>query len=188
MWSFTGIYCPCYPSGKAFFWSSLNQISISISEPWLILGDFNSIISQAEKNGGNPFSSSSSTNLSAELSNLGLIDLGFHGHPFTWSNKRAGSANIQERLDRGVGNNEWISLFPYSSIFHLPAIGSDHNPIILNTSIDSLCPKPFRFESMWLDDITCFETVNAGWNKLVTGSPTFKLHSRIKNVKAYLKA
>lgn len=36
----------------------------------------------------------------------GLMDLGFEGHPFTWNNKRGGLENIQERLDRGIANED----------------------------------------------------------------------------------
>lgn len=128
------------------------------------MGDFNAIISQNEKKGGLSFASSSSHNFASDLSNLGLIDLGFHGYPYTWSNKRVGIDNIQQRLDRGVGNTDWISLFPLATIHHLPAIGSDHAPILLNTSVETNEPKPFRFENMWIDDKSCFDTVHQGWN------------------------
>lgn len=39
---------------------------------------------------------------------------------------------------------------------------------------------------MWLDDKTCYNTVHTSWNKPVFGSPPFKLHSKIKNVKKAL--
>lgn len=34
----------------------------------------------------------------------GLEDMGFSGHNFTWSKKKGGVGNIQERLDRGVAS------------------------------------------------------------------------------------
>lgn len=185
-WYLTGIYCPCYPTGRNLFWDAINNLSLTFSEPWILIGDFNSITCQAEKKGGNPFASSSNNNFSNNLDDLGLVDLGFHGNQFTWTNKRAGSDNIQERLDRGVANVDWITLFPHASILHLPAILSDHKPL-LSTDINTNSPKPFRFESMWLDDKTCFDTVHNGWTMPVFGSPSYKLHARIKNVKLALK-
>lgn len=167
-WLFSGVYCPCYPIGKTQFWIDINSFAdnlITTTTPWLLMGDFNSIISQAEKSGGKSFASSSKKTLYNDLNNLHLIDLGFHGHPFTWSNKRNGLANIQQRLDRGVANSDWCTLFPKASIFHLPAIGSDHSPLILNSNTNANGgPKPFKFEAMWLDDDSCHDIVDHGWH------------------------
>ncbi|KAL7157223.1 hypothetical protein ABFS83_02G063300 [Erythranthe nasuta] len=135
-------------------WDQLTTISNSFSGAWLVIGDFNSITSQAEKRGGNSFASSSRHTLLTDLKSLGLIDLGYHGSSFTWSNKRNGKANIQQRNDRGVANDLWCTDFPHSSILNLPAI-VDHN----------IGAKPFRFEAMWLQDATCFDTVRGAWNK-----------------------
>lgn len=77
----------------------------SHSESWLLLGDFNSVVSQTEKKGGRPVASSSSGGLRQFITNNGLIDLGFNGNPFTWNNGRGGCANIRERLDRGLVND-----------------------------------------------------------------------------------
>lgn len=109
-----------------------------------MMGDFNDIMSQHEQKGGNPFVSSSTHNLSSDLNNLGLM--GFQGYPYTWSNKRIGTNNIQQRLDRGIGNPDWLFFFPHASILHLPAIFSDHSAILLTTSTDIPTPKPFRFK------------------------------------------
>lgn len=40
---------------------------------------------------------------------------------------------------------------------------------------------------MWLDDPSCFDIVHKGWSLHVNGSPSYKLHSKIKNVKNALK-
>jgi hypothetical protein len=63
-----------------------------------------------------------------------LVDLGFVGNRFAWSNHRSGSANIRERLDRGFANQNWVHIFPNSLINHFPAIQSNHCPILLSTS------------------------------------------------------
>lgn len=139
-------------------------ISRAFSGPWLMMGDFNSILSQAEKIGGNQFASSSTYTLLDDLNKLALIDLGYHGYPYTWNNKRSGKANIQERLDRGVANDLWCTSFPHASILHLPALSSDHNPILLNTNIQgSNVHRPFRFEPMWIEDPTCSDIISKAW-------------------------
>lgn len=34
------------------------------------------------------------------INELGRIDVGFSGSPYTWTNRTRGAANIMERLDR----------------------------------------------------------------------------------------
>ncbi|KAL5771617.1 hypothetical protein ACOSP7_015771 [Xanthoceras sorbifolium] len=40
-----------------------------------------------------------------------FVDLGFSGPLFTWNNKRGGSRNVQERLDRFFVTSQWVNLF-----------------------------------------------------------------------------
>lgn len=60
---------------------------------------------------------------------------------------------------------EWRVLFPYAEAFALPAVGSDHSPILL-----SICPRParrnksFRLEAFWLDDEEYGLIVKEAWN------------------------
>jgi hypothetical protein len=68
------------------------------------------------------------------MSTLGMVDLGFSGNPFTWSNHRQGSGLIKERLGRCIANSQWIHFFPSYFATHLPGFSSDHNPLLLNFS------------------------------------------------------
>jgi len=54
------------------------------------------------------------------MDNCGLMDLGFQGPRFTWTNKSPNwQHNIKERLDRDLGNVEWKLIFPAAEISHL---------------------------------------------------------------------
>lgn len=166
------VYGPSRFHEKRHFWTSLMALANTISDLWLVVGDFNSVCSQSEKRGGRLFGSSSSSGLLQFTNAAGLIDLGFNGNPFTWNNGRQGCANIRKRLDRGLANHSRRLLFPNASILHSPAYASDHLPVVLNTDgLGNLTRRPFRFEAMWIRDAGSFFTVLTAWAMHVKGSP-----------------
>jgi hypothetical protein len=105
-----------YGKNKFNFWDSLSSVGKNFDVPWLCLGDFNVILDQSEKLGGRPFSNSSNDVFRSFMDQLGMIDLGFTGNPFTWSDNRQGKHLIKERLDRGLSSSQWIHLFPTFSL------------------------------------------------------------------------
>lgn len=85
--------------------------------------------------------------------NTGMMDLGFVGNLYTWSNGREGQGRIMERLDRGMANGDWRALFPRATVTHLTRFVVDHAPILLDSLGDrDHHPKPFRFEAFWAED------------------------------------
>lgn len=50
-WLCTGLYASPYHSVRPSIWNHLCDLSSSVSDPWLILGDFNEIISPLEQKG-----------------------------------------------------------------------------------------------------------------------------------------
>uniref|UniRef100_M1DXE2 Retrotransposon protein, unclassified n=1 Tax=Solanum tuberosum TaxID=4113 RepID=M1DXE2_SOLTU len=65
------------------------------------------------------------------LDHYNLIDLGFKGCKYTWTNKRYKNRHdlILERLDRCAANNSWILGYPHCTVTHLPRTKSDHCPL-----------------------------------------------------------
>lgn len=99
----------------------------------------------------------------------GLQDLGFSGHPFTWSNGRQGEDQIQCRLDRAMVNESFISRFSPIKVSHPPWFGSDHSPlkIILEDHNQVAARKRihlFRFEEGWANEPRCEDLVRRIWN------------------------
>lgn len=99
-----------------------------------------------------------------DLNDLGSIDLGFTGYPYTWNNKRKGTGNIQQRLDS-----------------HFTAIASDYCPITLDCipSVTNLA-KPFKFEAMWLQDDVYFDVVHNSRNMFFMVLLSIKLAPGLK--------
>jgi hypothetical protein len=187
-WMVSFVYGPPYKKFCSDFWSKLANFGVTFSEPWLCIVDFNAITASIDKLGGRPFYSNFDNCFSQFLNSLGLIDLGFSSNPFTWSNNRQGLALIKEHLDRGVASFSWIQSFPQFSVTHLPAYSSDHNPLILNTSlsIPSL-PRPFRFEEFWSRDPSCGVVITEAWSLAITSSASFCLTKKLKHTKKALK-
>jgi len=84
------------------------------------IGGFNAISSPFDKYGGRPFHSSFNNSFTHFLNSMGMIDLGFSGNPYTWTNHRQGLGLIKEFLDRGIASLDWIHTFPtFLSLIYL---------------------------------------------------------------------
>uniref|UniRef100_A0A7N0VCC1 Endonuclease/exonuclease/phosphatase domain-containing protein n=1 Tax=Kalanchoe fedtschenkoi TaxID=63787 RepID=A0A7N0VCC1_KALFE len=99
-------------------WSDLLNIALSVQVPWLVFGDFNSILSTQDKFGSNA-SLRDTEELSHFCSASNLTDIPYTGYRFTWSNRREISTRC--KLDRIMCNSLWMSAFPSShAIFANP--------------------------------------------------------------------
>ncbi|KAL7153226.1 hypothetical protein ABFS83_04G152200 [Erythranthe nasuta] len=87
-WRFTGIYGFPEQQRRNETWSLLRQLNAQSNLPWVIGGDFNEILFNSEKVGGLVRSPSSIEAFRAVLAECTLVDLGYVGSHFTWSNHR----------------------------------------------------------------------------------------------------
>ncbi|XP_030948600.1 uncharacterized protein LOC115972446 [Quercus lobata] len=112
---------------------------------------------------------------------LGFIDLGFSSRKFTWRGKR-GESMILERLDSSFATPSWLELFPATRVQHLHSNAFDHNPIIIKPEGIVHCKnKPFRFESMWMKEVGCRNTIVDAWGFPSYESNMFLASSKIKH-------
>nr|XP_011457627.1 PREDICTED: uncharacterized protein LOC105349504 [Fragaria vesca subsp. vesca] len=158
-WMLSVIYASPNNTSRALLWTYLANLAGSTSLPWVLIGDFNELISVDD------ISTKSLVGRCGGLKNwiseAAMIDLGFKGSCFTWSNNR-----IKERLDRAFCNMDWRSIFSEAFIRHLPRTRSDHCPILLqlfsNNSINKAA-APFRFQAMWFSHEKYLDFVSMTW-------------------------
>jgi len=187
-WMLSCVYGSPYHHNKDQFWDNLMDLGANFSGAWLCIGDFNMILDQSEKTEGLPYACSSRDFFRNFMNTQGMVDLGFSGNPFTWSNHREGRHQIKQRLDRRVASTSWISLFPSFSIRHLPDDNSNHNPLLLNTAVSQLTlSRPFRFEEFWITHPECLLVIVAAWELFILGSPAYILVKKLKSTKQALK-
>ncbi|KAG5541735.1 hypothetical protein RHGRI_021533 [Rhododendron griersonianum] len=146
-------------------WDNLTTLADNHSEPWLMMGDFNEVIFSHEKCGGRPLNWNRVSKFKDCIDRCGMLDLGFSGSRFTWTNLRQAGGIIRERLDRCLANASWNLIFPEAAVQHLARVHSDHCPVVLNSipSPPPLLDRPFRLEPMWLTDSSFFTVVEQCW-------------------------
>lgn len=114
-------------------WEKLAYFSDYINISWLIIGDFNEISSANKIFGGNPLSLQKMRVFNNFLNRAKLIDLGYTGPRFTWTNCSENGNIIRTRIDKAHATISWLNCFPETKITHLPRLTSDHYSILLKT-------------------------------------------------------
>ncbi|KAA3469800.1 reverse transcriptase [Gossypium australe] len=124
-------------------WEGLQSSIPNNSIPWLIMEDFNAILSFVNKK--NPFIVGKRFNLVGNF-----VDLG----------------GTLVRLDRALANDAWMTTFSQCLVHHLTRIKSNHQPLLLFTRPDLSIPKgrPFRFLAGWIKHNDFPNFVKRKWN------------------------
>ncbi|XP_075083506.1 uncharacterized protein LOC142167246 [Nicotiana tabacum] len=112
---------------------------------------FNVITSMDEKIGGIPYQMKKSIDFISMIEDCGLIDLGFHGPRYIWSNGRGPGSIVWKRLDKGHANDHWLTSFPATTFTHLASADSDHSPLLMEMHVrQDNAKKYFRFLNFWM--------------------------------------
>ncbi|GAA0184299.1 hypothetical protein LIER_31587 [Lithospermum erythrorhizon] len=97
-WILYAIYAP-NPEDRSLFWNTLVSFSSTFNLPWLLVGNFNDMLSSSDKSGGLPVRPARLQAFNNFINSCNLVDLGYYGPKFTWVRKIPTSNIIMERLD-----------------------------------------------------------------------------------------
>ena len=189
-WHLTGFYCNLETSKRKESWDTMKHLGTTSSLPWLVIGDFNEIMSMSEKEGGSTRPRQQLASFVETINLCGLRDIGFVGPRFTWIYETRDGRQIRERLDRVLANVEWVNLFPRAKLHHLTNSASDHSPLLLHLErrvSKKKMKKLFGFESMWLKEPQCEEIVQKAWSDGVLGQSEFPLVSCLNHCRMQLE-
>lgn len=114
------------------------------------------------------------------MEDSGLQDAGYFGSPFTWCDNR-GPISIWKRLDRVLINVEWFLCFDYTTVNHLPSIGSDRSSLLINLDKEDSTPiKFFKFLNLWVEHKDFLSVIQQAWEENIYGNPMWILHQKLK--------
>jgi hypothetical protein len=161
-------------------------------EPWICIGDFNEIMTDSEKWGGNRRQRRLMEDFRNTAEECAIADLGFRGPKFTWANDREGIAFIKERLDRGLVNQSWRDLYPGAEIRVEAAVFSNHsllNLCLVNRTGGGHKRDYFRYEANWALEVDSLSVVSKAWNQPIRRNEWWpRLEAKLKTCKRDLLA
>lgn len=96
-----------------------------------LVGDFNNIKSQSDKEGGSANPNHLIEGFNDCMQDAELYDLDLIGHQFTWKRGRNTDHWIEIRLDRVRFNTQWINMFHMTKVYNLEGSPSDHSLLLL---------------------------------------------------------
>lgn len=146
-------------------WNDLTSQDWEVNKPWIVAGDFNTILSFEEASGSESSYAQGRNAFREWMDREGLMDLGFSGQSFTWM--RTFNQEVRgARLERVVCNIDWLDIFDNTLIFHLPRVCSDHAPVLVSfgDSNSVNIDRPFRFQLAWLTHEKFKDFVGTVWN------------------------
>ena len=166
-WLLSSIYASPRLVERRILWSNRAKVAQLHTLPWLLLGDFNEILSGEDKFGGRNINLNRALDFKGCLDASNILDLGFFGLKYTWSNQRQISNLILEMIDRCFANPTWRLLYPEASVTHLHWVFSYHYPVLMElcNSLAEVRNKPFRFQSMWMLHPDFPRVVKESWGR-----------------------
>ncbi|GFZ18258.1 hypothetical protein Acr_26g0015270 [Actinidia rufa] len=156
----------------------------TVERPWILLGDFNNVLSNDEKANGLPVTEYETRDFRNCCYDLGISDLRFSGVFYTWSNN-----SVWCKLDRAMVNNKWSQEgILAQTVYEFPGKFSDHSSCTITLMEENdRGATPFKFFNMWSKHDSFLEVVSSSWRISMVGTKMYKLCKKLKAVKEPLK-
>ncbi|KAJ1380515.1 Endonuclease/exonuclease/phosphatase superfamily [Sesbania bispinosa] len=162
VWEVTFIYGNPTFQQRTNLCDRIQALRICLDRPWIMIGDFNKLLYQHEKDGMHPQQQLRMNLFRQFFSNSGLMDLEVKGCRFIWYSNPHNGFVTREKLDKILVNWEWRSLFPNAMAIAIPSTSSDHTPIICWPKPNLKSCSYFKFEAFWEEHEDCSSVIQEG--------------------------
>ncbi|GAA0172100.1 hypothetical protein LIER_25995 [Lithospermum erythrorhizon] len=163
-------------------WEALSNLQ-KFCTPWIVMGDYNALVSGDKRVGGNAPNPISMSDFPQCLQDCNLLEAGFVGSKFTWTNGK-----LSQRLDRVVCDQLCLDTFPVLNVRHVAETAFDHAPLLIELKFLHDTPKcSFRFQNTWLHHEDLKNVIIEYWSQPVYGDHFFILTSKLKGSKYRLR-
>ncbi|KAJ9544003.1 hypothetical protein OSB04_023710 [Centaurea solstitialis] len=170
-------------------WSGLRKAKVLMgTQPWTIMGDFNSMLFPHDGFGGTSRRNASMEEFFSCVEDIEVLDVNYSGIQYTWVQKPNGGDGIVRKLDRIMANLEFLDVFTHSSVVFKPQGLSDHAVGVLEINVVKTPKKRgFKFDNFVVDHHDFLPVVLNEWRRPVFGSFMHKLLTHLKHLKQPLR-
>ncbi|XP_074305080.1 uncharacterized protein LOC141640018 [Silene latifolia] len=174
-------------SERRDLWMKLDLVHSATAGPWVVAGDFNTVINPLERLGGNTKPCDMDEFIDC-IANCGLTDIHTTGAFYTWTNKQETLKRVYSRLDRFLVNQDWAQQFPNMTAHFYPSGYFDHCPcVVSDNQLDAIRKANFKYFNMWSKTPPFLTTVQEEWQKSYSGYPMYCVTRKLKALKGKLK-
>ena len=99
----TAIYALNHLEDRRLLWNDVQRLEPHIQGNWLLMGDFNNVLTAQDRIGGSLVQPGEYCDLASMMDTAGLSELDSIGEHFTWHNRHTQDP-IYSRIDRVIGN------------------------------------------------------------------------------------
>ncbi|XP_050217707.1 uncharacterized protein LOC126668560 [Mercurialis annua] len=168
--------------------SDLIDFSRDVRGNWLVQGDFNAVMGDNDRMGGNELDNEHALEMVNCMSTAGLAEIRSIGCYYTWNNNQLDDKRVWRKLDRILSNglNEELQDSFYEA---LPCGISDHSPILMKTQKrgSQNAKRNFKFFNYWTTNPEFREIVMEEWSKEVSGHTMFRIVKKLKAISYRLR-
>ncbi|GJV85890.1 putative RNA-directed DNA polymerase [Tanacetum coccineum] len=183
------IYAGNKPMERRILWADLDfHKNVVRGSPWVLMGDFNVALNIKDSYSGSSMMSSAMCDFKDYVKKIEVLDINSYGLHFTWNQKTKGSDGMLKKLDRIMGNLDFVDNFPGAYALFQPYRISDHSPAVLRIpSLSFTKPKPFKFYNFLAYKDKFLEVLTTHWSNQVVGHAMFRVTQNMKNLKKPLR-
>ncbi|XP_075103900.1 uncharacterized protein LOC142178417 [Nicotiana tabacum] len=164
-------------------WDQLRMIYNTMQESWLVIGDFNSVLSVNDRINGQPIHQNEIVDFQNCIKDIGVGQLNRKWCQWSWCNKRDAGERIYNNNDWVFGNTSWFTKHSsFEAVYEVPGV-SDHSPIEINTEVvRSYLKKPFRLYNVLLYQKEFQESVQEIWNQRIEGHTMHSIWTKLQRM------
>ncbi|XP_022024390.1 uncharacterized protein LOC110924702 [Helianthus annuus] len=183
------VYAANYYITRRELWNHLGlHKSLVRNDPWVMLGDFNSALYLDDNSMGCSSVSASMRDFQACVNDIEMLDLNQSGLQFTWSQKPKKGIGLMKKIDRVMGNSQFLTIFPNAVAVFYPARLSDHSPSVLKIPVlGKVKHKPFKFANFLVHKPQFLDIVKRIWETDVRGVFQFSVVKKLRMLKSPLR-
>ena len=179
------IYAANKHTERRKLWESLQKHKIMVSNsPWMICGDFNVALELKDISCGSSVISRGMSEFMDCINEIEVQDLNSAGLNFTWNQKPKTNDGVFKKIDRVMGNCDFLECFAKVSVKFKPFRLSDHYSMVINfPGKKRFKIVPFKFVNILANNPDLKTIVDQEWKNKVNGHNMFQLAQKLKALK-----